>query len=193
MASKPSQHRSGLRFRKLGLHVHTPASKCFADHSVTASQIVAAAISKDLDGLAITDHSSGAWVDTVKAASACTALAVFPGVEITCAGGKEGIHLVALFDPKYGRAEIESLLGNLALKPEEYGDIKTVVQMDVVNVARIVHERGGLAVLAHANSSKGALSGMRGQQRIQLIQSPYVIAAEGTDFQDKDAASKGNG
>jgi hypothetical protein len=148
-------------------------------------------LSKGLDGIAITDHNSGAWVDDVRAAAAKTPLVVFPGVEITFAGGKEGVHLIALFDPKYGRAEIESLLGNLGLKPEQYGDITTLVQMDVVNVAKIIRERGGLAILAHANSTRGALSDMRGQQRIQLVQSPYVIAAEGTDFQDKDAEQKG--
>jgi ABC-type Na+ transport system ATPase subunit NatA len=191
MANKPTDHRPGLRFRKLDLHLHTPASKCFADQSTTADQIVAAALSKGLDGIAITDHNSGAWVDDVRAAAAKTPLVVFPGVEITFAGGKEGVHLIALFDPKYGRAEIESLLGNLGLKPEQYGDITTLVQMDVVNVAKIIRERGGLAILAHANSTRGALSDMRGQQRIQLVQSPYVIAAEGTDFQDKDAEQKG--
>jgi len=74
MANKPIDHRPGLRFRKLDLHLHTPASKCFADQSATADQIVAAALSKGLDGIAITDHNSGAWVDDVKAAAAKTPL-----------------------------------------------------------------------------------------------------------------------
>lgn len=69
----------------------------------------------------IADHNSGAWIDDVKHAAAAKGLVVFPGVEITCMGGTEGIHIIALFDPSCGRADIESLLGNPGLKPSEYG------------------------------------------------------------------------
>lgn len=180
-------HRDGLAFKKLDLHLHTPASKCFADQSVKPEQIVMAALDKGLQGIAVTDHNSGAWIDHVKKAAEGTGLVVFPGVEITCMGGKEGIHIIALFDPKFGTKEIESLLGNLELKPEQYGDIHTVVKMQPLEVAEIVAKRDGLAILAHANSSKGALEDMRGEQRTHLVQCRWISGAEGTDFQDADA------
>jgi PHP family Zn ribbon phosphoesterase len=187
MTKRQAVHREGLRFKKLDLHLHTPASKCFADKSVTPEGIVKAALAKQLDGIAVTDHNSGAWVDSVKKAAEGTNLVVFPGVEITCMGGKDGIHIIALFDPKAGTKEIESLLGNLELTPGQYGDISTIVPKDPLAVARIISERDGLAVLAHANSSKGALQEMRGQQRIELVQCPSISGAEGTDFQDAEA------
>lgn len=186
-----AQHFSyGLRFRKLDLHVHTPASSCFADRRVTPDQIIQAAIARGLDGLAVTDHNSGGWIDRVKDAARGRPLTIFPGVELTCTGGKEGIHIIALFDPQCGTRDVESLLGNLGLTTAEYGNIAAVIQKDPISVAETVEKRGGLVVLAHANSSKGVLHDMRGQQRTNLVRSVHVHAAEGTDFQDRVAAAE---
>lgn len=182
-------HRDGLEFKKLDLHIHTPASACFGDRGVTAEQIVAAALKQELRGIAVTDHNSGAWIDDIKNA-ANAKLVVFPGVELTCDGGKEGIHMIALFDPSTGTKDVESLLGNLGLTPAEYGNVTTVIHKAPIEIAAIIRERGGLVVLAHANSSKGVLQDMAGQQRIQLLQCADVAAAEGTDFQDATTQAK---
>jgi AAA domain-containing protein/PHP domain-containing protein len=194
MSSTKAQpkHRDGLRFKKLDLHLHTPASRCFGDKNITPEEIVAESKAKGLSGIAVTDHNSGAWIDLVKAVAVPAGLVVFPGVEITCMGGTSGIHLIALFDPQKGKTDIETLLGALGLRPNQFGDITTVVQHSPLDVAKIVHERGGLAVLAHADSSKGALEDMRGEQRTLLVKSSFISAAEGTDFQSaqKKAAHK---
>jgi PHP family Zn ribbon phosphoesterase len=190
MSKRLAVHRDGLRFKKLDLHLHTPASKCFADQNVSPEDIVQAAVKQDLDAIAVTDHNSGAWVDNIKQAAAGTPLIIFPGVELTCMGGKGGIHIIALFDTNCGTKDIESLLGNLGLKPADYGNTDTVVHHDPLKVAEIIIERGGLAILAHANSSKGALQDMNGQQRTDLIQCIAIKAAEGTDFQDTDAKNR---
>ena len=106
----------GLRFRKLDLHVHSPASKDFnrpmgMQDDAIADAIVQAAIDKGLDGIAITDHNSADWIDTMRKAGRGKPLVIFPGVEITATGGKSGIHVIALFDPSkrwqacYGSAE----------------------------------------------------------------------------------------
>jgi PHP family Zn ribbon phosphoesterase len=190
MSKDKAIHREGLRFKKLDLHLHTPASKCFVDRSVTAGAIVKAALAQKLDAIAVTDHNSGAWVDEVKKAAEKTGLVVFPGVEITCMAGMGGIHLIALFDTSACTRDIESLLGNLGLKPEQYGNIDTLVKHDPLAVAAIIAQRGGLAILAHANSTKGVLADMKGEQRTALVQCPSIRAAEGTDFQDAEALKK---
>src|ERR1039457_3401572 len=81
--SPHGDHRDGLRFLKLDLHVHTPASRCFGDKSVKADEIVKTALERGLSGIAITDHNSGDWINQVTKASEGTDLVVFPAVEIT--------------------------------------------------------------------------------------------------------------
>src|SRR5687768_2415220 len=88
----------GLRWLKLDLHVHTPASKDYSGPAITPKQFVDAVIAKGIDAIAITDHNTGEWIDGIKEAANGTPLAVFPGVEISVSGGKHGIHIIALFD-----------------------------------------------------------------------------------------------
>jgi predicted metal-dependent phosphoesterase TrpH len=80
----------GLAYRKLDLHVHTPASKCFKGKSITPEAIIQKALQEKLDAIAITDHNSGDWIDKIKKA-AQNILTIFPGIEISSTGGGEGI------------------------------------------------------------------------------------------------------
>lgn len=183
-------HSRGLNFKKVDLHLHTPASKCFRDKTVTPQQVVDAALAKGLSAIAITDHNSGAWVDVVKSAAKGSELVVFPGVEITCQGGKGGLHIIALFDPIAKRSDVEGLLNELKLNEKEFGSEDALVKESPHDVFLAIGRRGGIAVLAHANSTHGVLQDMTGQQRIAIINDPHVMAAEGTDFQDADKAAK---
>lgn len=56
----------GLQFKKIDLHVHTPASKCFIKNSCEAKDFIDKAIPVGLDAIAITDHNSGGWADIIK-------------------------------------------------------------------------------------------------------------------------------
>lgn len=142
---------SGLHFYKLDLHVHTPASKCYLDKKHTAAQIVQGALDMGLHGIAITDHNNAAWIDEMKKAAADKGLVIFPGVEISLELG----HLVAIFDPSVTQKDVEGLLGNLELKPDEFGKPETVCTKNVYEVVDTIHSRGGLAVLAHIDQLKG--------------------------------------
>ncbi len=169
----------------MDLHVHTPGSRDFDDKTVEATKIVEFALERGLEAIAITDHNTGSFVDAIKSAAKGKSLAVFPGVEITCRGGASGIHIIALLDVQSETKHIESLLSELGLGPDSYGKEDAIVPKEVLEVARIIERRGGLAILAHANSTHGALCDMRGQQRIDLIKDPSVQAVEATDFQDE--------
>ena len=175
----------GLRFRKLDLHVHTPASNDFRDRSVTAEQIVDRAIEAGLQGIAITDHNSGAWIDKVKNAAKGKDLVVFPGVEITCKGGKGGIHLIALFDIERDSSHVSHLLSTLGILPENQGKNEALASKSLTEVIDIIQNAkwGGIAIPAHVTSSKGILKGVEGQQRIGIIRHPGLIAVEATCFQ----------
>lgn len=187
----PSPHSPGLAFKRLDLHLHTPASACFQDRAVTPAQVVEAAVGAGLAGIAVTDHNSGAWIDEVKAAAQGNPLVVFPGVEITCQGGKSGLHIIALLDPSEGKVQVEALLAELGLQPEDHGSQDALVDKTPSEVLEVISRRGGLGVLAHANSSRGALCDMRGGQRTRLFKSPHLFGVEGTDFEDAEKKTQG--
>ena len=183
----------GLSFKKLDLHVHTPASADFRDKSVTPEDIVQKAIAEELDAIAITDHNSGEWIDCVKNAARGTELVVFPGVEISCTGGKEGIHLIALLDIDKGTEHITGLLNKLGITPGKQGDTRSLADQTPKAIIDVIQASDwqGIAIPAHVTSSKGILEDMRGQQRIEIIQHPNLIAVEATCFQKEHLKREG--
>lgn len=185
----------GLRFRKLDLHVHTPASSDFHDKSVTADQIVDRAIDAGLDAIAVTDHNSGEWIDQVQEAASKKGLIVFPGVEISCHGGKSGIHLIALLDVDKNSEHVKHLLSKLRIPPEKQGDIEALTDpsFGITAIVDIIQDSTsqGVAVPAHVTSAKGILEDIRGNPRTEVVQHPTLIAVEATCFQNKDKKERG--
>lgn len=142
----------GLEYKKLDLHVHTPASQCYLDKSHTAEQIVNSAIEKGLSGIAITDHNSAGWIDRIKDAAKKTVLVIFPGVEIST---HEGFHLVAIFDPIKDQKHVEGFLGAIQFKPDEHGKPEATCNLSVYELIDTIHSWNGLAVFAHIDQTKG--------------------------------------
>jgi hypothetical protein len=143
----------GLQYCKLDLHVHTPASQCYLHKEQTSEQIVQTALDKGLSAIAITDHNTGEGIAAIQKAAEGTGLVIFPGVEISM---NEGYHVVALFDPSVDQKYIENFLGLIKIPPEKQGKSETVCTVSVFEVLKQIHERKGLAVLAHIDAPKGA-------------------------------------
>lgn len=179
----------GLEFRKLDLHIHTPASKCFKG-TCTPEAIVTTAIHEGLDGIAITDHNTAAWIDKIQDAAKSTNLVVFPGVEISCTGGKQGIHIIGIFDPEKKSKKIEEVLNRVGIPSEEYGNETCISKMSPEEVIEEIYNLGGLSVLAHANSSHGVISDMGGESRINTIQSKALYSIECTDRTNQEKIDK---
>ena len=177
---------TGLSFKKLDLHIHTPASQDFRG-SVTPEEIVDKAIAEGLHGVAITDHNSGAWIDCVKEAASRKGLVVIPGVEISCHGGKGGIHILALFDVDMGTSHVEGLLSRLDITPENQGNTESIAssELGLTKIIDIIQSPDwqGIAVPAHVTSSKGILEDIRGNPRTEVVQHPGLIAVEATCFE----------
>ncbi len=106
-------NHSGLKYKKFDLHIHTPASTDFKDKKATAEDVVDAAITKGLSGIAITDHQTSKMVDEVKKIGKSKGLIVFPGVELMVHGGKRGIHLIILFDVDKDSEHIKKFLNSV--------------------------------------------------------------------------------
>jgi len=115
-----AQQQIGLGFKKLDLHIHTPKSNCFKG-TCTPDEVVEAAIEKGLAGIAVTDHNSAEWVDEVIDAAKGRPLIVFPGVEVTCTGGKKSIHIIGLFDVDKRAEAVKVLLNVLGITSEALG------------------------------------------------------------------------
>jgi predicted metal-dependent phosphoesterase TrpH len=138
----------GLKFKKLDLHVHTPASACFVGENVTPEAIVSEAIQKGLAGVAITDHDTGAWVDRVKMAAQGKPLVVFPGMEILVPAGAGGVHVLAILDVDKTTKDLDELTGALKIKNVDGHLISELSLYEVVDqiTGKIYN---GLAILAH--------------------------------------------
>lgn len=172
-----------LQLRKLDLHVHTPASHDFIDKSVTADQIVEEAQKNGLDAIGITDHNTVDFIDVIKTAATKKNFTIFPGIEVSCGGSKNGsIHVIGLFDTILTKDDLQKIIGKLDIKGS--GE-DALTSKSVSNVIDIIKQEGGLAILAHANSSHGALSDIKGNPRTDIVQNPNLCAVEATqsDFE----------
>ena len=98
---------------RLDLHIHTPASRCFAETRTSdiSQGIVSQALESGLDMIAITDHHSVEYVDRVRGAAYQTQLVVLPGVELsTRVGEVNDVYLLAIFEEHKSKAELDRLL-----------------------------------------------------------------------------------
>jgi PHP family Zn ribbon phosphoesterase len=88
------------------LHVHTCLSPCASD-TMLPRIMVAAAVSKQLNIVAVCDHNATDNVQAVRRAAEEQGLAVVGGVEIT---SREEVHILGLFDNDRALREINALI-----------------------------------------------------------------------------------
>jgi len=176
----------GLNFKKLDLHLHTPASADFQKpegktDAEIAKLIIEKAISEGLDAIAITDHNSAEWIELIQFHAKDKEIIVFPGVEITCSAGA-GVHIIALFDPEKNKENVKALLNRLEFRPEDIGKKNAITNKSPNDVINEIVKCEGLPILAHINSSHGVFNEMEGQARTNVIQNKNIAAVEATDY-----------
>ena len=173
---------SGLKFVKMDLHIHTPASNCFPDKTVTPRQIVDKALENGLKAIAITDHNTGVWVDRVKEAARNTDLVVFPGVEITV--GDAHNHIIALLDIDKTTRDVEDLLTSVGILHGDFGKKEAFADQTVNEVIDMItgQKFSGIGILAHIDSTNGVFVQMNGQPRIDIIKNPNLLAVEACNY-----------
>ena len=182
----------GARWWKFDCHTHTPASDDFMEgcpeeekQKVEPEFWLRKFMEKEIDCVAVTDHNGGEWIDKLKTALLNLSageddkpewyrpLWLFPGVEISVHGG---VHLLAIFDPEKTRTDIASLLGAVGYAGER-GASDTETKRALSEVVDIVHERGGVAIPAHADKNKGLLN-LSGSTLKQALDNPDLYAME---------------
>jgi len=135
------------------------------------------------DCVAITDHNSGQWIDTLKEELAAMdeqkpagyrPLTLFPGVEITVSGG---VHVLALFDPATRGDKIVRLLSKCEFEGAE-GETEDCTRKSCSEVIEIIAEESGIPILAHADGLAGVFQVQKGVTLKQTLRAEGLLAME---------------
>ncbi|MDD5468216.1 MAG: putative DNA binding domain-containing protein [Anaerolineales bacterium] len=205
-----------MQWRKMDIHVHTPASSDFQQEGVRYLDILKRAEARNLDMLAFTDHNTIAGYRSMEEEiqqlemleqlnrllpeerqrlneyrRLRQKILVLPGFEFTATFG---FHILALFHPDKPTREIEHLLLDLRIPGDQLdlGSATVGATTDVLAAYRMINQAEGLVIAAHANSSNGvAMRGFPfgGQTKIAYTQDPNLHALEVTDLEAKGRSS----
>lgn len=196
-----------MTWRRIDLHIHTPASTDYQQLSVSILDILRRAEERGLDAIALTDHNSvrgyaDLWreiedlelleyLERLKPAEAerlaefrrlLGKILVLPGFEFTA---QFGFHILAIFPEGTSVRLMEHLLMLLGVPEEKFGSGEVGATTDVLRAYEILGEHGALVIGAHVNSTHGiAMQGLRfgGQTKIAYTQHPHLAALEVTDL-----------
>jgi Schlafen, AlbA_2 len=205
-----------MQWCTIDLHLHTPASSDYQQPEVTMLDILHRAEARSLAIIAFTDHNSVAGYrrmqDEIQQLELLEKLKrilpeeqarlseyrrllakvlVLPAFEFSATFG---FHILAIFPPDKPLREVEHLLLDLGIPPDQLDDGSATIgaSTDVLNVYRAIDEAGGLVIAAHANSSNGvAMRGfpIGGQTKIAYTQDIHLHALEVTDLENKSKHS----
>lgn len=194
----------GARWWKFDFHTHTPASRdtgawqaaIGTPNALTPHTWLLKYMAAGIDCVAVTDHNTGEWIDTLKAAYAemkreadagappagFHELHLFPGVEISVQGG---FHLLAIFDPSATSQTISDLLARVDYQGTR-GDSDGVTRIGAAQVVERILAAGGIAIPAHVDGDKGLLQVEPGTRKClmdtttvrQVLQEPGILALE---------------
>lgn len=212
--SQRDQHE--LAWRRIDLHLHTPASIDYQDPDITYLDILRKAEARGADMIAFTDHNTvrgyaNMWreIEDLELLEALERLSppeqrrlddyrrilkhirVLPGFELTATFG---FHILAIFPEGTSIRQIEHTLLELNV-PEDRLDMGTSevgATVDVLTAYETLNRIGALVIPAHVNSTHGvAMQNLPfgGQTKIAFTQSPYIDALEATDLDSSSRRS----
>jgi len=193
----------------MDLHLHTPGSSDYENPEASYLDLLKRAEARGLDIIGFADHNTvagyrqmqdeieelelleqrGRLTDEEKRRLAeyrrlFDKLLVLPGFEFTATFG---FHILGIFSPERSVRELEHLLLDLKIPPDELdkGSSTVGATSDVLTAYRLINEAGGIVIAAHANSSNGvAMRGFPfgGQTKIAYTQDANLHALEITDL-----------
>jgi len=178
----------GAKWWKFDFHNHTPKSNDFGKgdtlhRAITPENWLLMYMNAGIDCVAVTDHNSGEWIDTLKAALAVMEISqptgyrklfLFPGVEISASGN---IHILALFDSSAGTAEVQTLIGAVRFPAAHIGSTDAVSPDSVEDIINAIHAVGAIAIPAHEDKASGLFS-LTGFTLTQAINTEGLLAIE---------------
>ncbi|MEK7328374.1 MAG: transcriptional regulator, partial [Chloroflexota bacterium] len=176
---KPPVRAKADTWRRIDLHLHTPASSDYQEPGITWFDILQRAEARGLDIIGVTDHNTVAGYRRLRAEidelellerlnrlrpdekkrldeyrRLLAKILVLPGFEFTATFG---FHIIGLFSPATPIRDIEHILLNLNVPSDQLdkGSSTVGATADVLTAYEQIDEAGGLVIAAHANSSNG--------------------------------------
>jgi hypothetical protein len=139
---------------RLDLHVHSPASQCFAGGPDGYDALIEEASKKCLDLIAVTDHHSARGVSKLQAIGKAQHINVLPGVELTCRiDDVNEVFLLALFPEEFDPDRIEELLRGWKVPAHSFGFGGFVLPVAVEEVVGGVAAAGGIVISTRADKT----------------------------------------
>src|SRR5829696_7274181 len=169
----------GLTWKKMDLHLHTPASSDYRDPGISYLDVLKKAEERGLDMIAFADHNTvGGYAAMHREVETLTLLeklgrineqeratlieyrrlldkiVVLPGFEFTATFG---FHILGIFPENTSVRKLEYLLLDLNVPEDKMviGAPDVGSTSDVLRAYAAITAAGGLAIAAHANSSNG--------------------------------------
>ncbi|ELC8354481.1 MAG: PHP domain-containing protein [Clostridium perfringens] len=182
----------GNRWYKCDFHLHTPASKCFANQDVTPEEFINKVIEENLDCIAITDHNNCEWIEEIRRVSKDKNIVVFPGVEITCSDSK--VHLLVLFDTDCNVRDIEYFLIDSEVKKNVDGELYT--QKSISDIVKKASKAEALVIPSHIDSFSGLSNvdmhiikdflELDNIRAVQMVHKELIVGLEGEEKSEDD-------
>jgi len=185
MQSNQLRPKNKSKFFTMDIHLHSPASADYQTPGVSYLDILQKAESRGLDIISLTDHNTISGYSNLQYEieqlttfektnrllqeeksrlqeyrRLLAKILILPGFEFTA---MMGFHIIALFSPKKSLREIEHLLIDLGVPPEQLDNGSTTIgaSVDVIRAYQLINQAGGIVIAAHANSTNGvAMRGM---------------------------------
>ena len=183
-----SRARRSCTFRKVDLHVHSPKSSDYkGEKGISPYEFVSKFAERGYEMIAITDHHTGAFIDDAIEASdqfeeeEGKKISILPGVELNVF---PGVHLLAILGDA-GSAGISDFLSSLRLPVDQRGDTSFFIKCQIREIVELVHERNGLLIGAHCNSTHGVIDKLDGQPRLD-----WLSELDALEIKSGQAASK---
>lgn len=174
----PSWEWPGSHWWCVDLHAHSPASHDFKPDADRSAKDWAAwasvSRSAGLQAVGLTDHNTPVGIADIQIAAAAQGLAVFPGVEVSVGG----VHLLCLLGPDGTRDDIVALLARLGIAPAVFGEQEASADKSVVEAIGLATAAGAVVIAAHVNGPKGLLKALTGQERLNALKAPGLVAVE---------------
>jgi ABC-type lipoprotein export system ATPase subunit len=135
-------------------------------------QMAQACLDNDIKVVGITDHFRVDESQSLANKLTEKDIVVFLGFE---ANSSEGVHLLCLFPLDIKRKDLSHAIGACDL--QDASDPSPISKKNVLDLLKIIDEKGGISIAAHVTQKNGLLTNLKGMSRANAWKSELLYAA----------------